>query len=166
MFVCGTSRRSAVVHRERGGEGESEDDVRGLERRQDVPRRKGGQREKRDCHGVWWIHYLVALDNSIRDDSQGVSLHFYRKPYAVIEWVWRVWACLWFFRPNDHRRNPQAVAEMFCVVTDLCCFSIIQKSYYVVWIMCEYLRAVVILSKNPDTCGHTHDICSLPPPSA
>lgn len=52
MFACGSRRRSAVVHREWGeGEGggedesESEDDVRGLERRQDVLRRKGGQRE-------------------------------------------------------------------------------------------------------------------------
>lgn len=95
MFVCGARRRSAVVHRERGGEGASEDDAWGLERRQDVLRRKGGQREKIDCHGVWRIHYPVALDNSIRDDSQGVSLRFYRMPHAVIKWAWLALAYVW-----------------------------------------------------------------------
>lgn len=110
MFMCGMRHRSAVVHRERGGEGASEDDVRSLERRQDVLRRKGGQREKIDCHGVWQIHYLVALDNSIRDDSQGVSLHFYRTPHAVIEWAWRVgvyvWVCVQF--------SEQMIIEEIC----------------------------------------------------
>lgn len=72
------------------GEGASEDDVQGLEKRQDVQRRKGGQREKIDYHGVWRIHYLVAFDISIRNDSQGVSLRLYRMLHAVIGWVWRV----------------------------------------------------------------------------
>lgn len=99
------------IERERGGEGASEDDAWGLERRQDVLRRKGGQREKIACHGVWRIHYPVALDNSIRDDSQGVSLRFYRMPHAVIRWAWLAWAYVWV-----RFSFLKAKISMFCVL--------------------------------------------------